>query len=80
MSGSLLSGTAFASPSILVNLTLARVIRRSDGRYRHHVITLFHRVITRFRIVITSRIFPAFPPHYRHLPFGTVTNPCQNAP
>jgi hypothetical protein len=71
---------AFASAPILVNLAMPPVIRALIWRYRHHVITLFHRVITRFRNVITSFIFPAFPPHYRHLPFGTVTKPCQNAP
>jgi hypothetical protein len=75
----LLSGTAFASAPILVNLTTSPVIRARIWRYRHHVITNFRCVITPFHPVITSFIFPAFAPHYRHLPFGTGTNPCQNA-
>jgi hypothetical protein len=71
---------AFAILPNLVNLTTSTVIRTRIWRYRHHVITIFQSVITLFHPVITTFIFPAFCPHYRHLPFGTCPNPCQNAP
>jgi hypothetical protein len=73
-----LKGQGFAAGLKLVNQVILVPIRCPASRSGHNVITHFQQVITRFKIVITSRVFSAFPLLDGHLPFGSDPQPCQN--